>query len=481
MKPVKLVDSAFLHIETPETPMHVGALFVLAAPTRASRHFFEDFRRLIGARLGASEVFTRRPAGLPWDLVNPMWVTAGHVDLEHHVRRHLLPEPGGQRELHDCVARLHESLLDRSRPLWELHVIEGLAGGGRAIYAKTHHAGLDGHSAQLFLRAFVDESPQPARRHPVKPRPRADAPRLADLIWAGAAHQASEALRLPGHLAGLATAAKAALRDSRQGKAGAMGRSAPLPRAPFNVVISGRRSFAGAELGLAAVKAVAREHASTINDVVLASVAGAVRRWLVGREALPAAPLHAGVPVSARAPGDTEHAIQVAFIAVNLHTDESQAARRLAAIHASAHDAKQAVATFKLLVPEDAPSIGLPWIIQGLGRLLRFPQVADRVPLPFNLIVSNVPGPPLPFYIAGARVLTYYPVSIPFHGNALNISVYSYDGRLFFGLTACPDALPDVEALAEGIPREFAALARPARRAAGRAKAGRSAARRRKA
>ncbi|MCU0976623.1 MAG: wax ester/triacylglycerol synthase family O-acyltransferase [Steroidobacteraceae bacterium] len=462
MKPVKLLDAAFLHIETPATPMHVGALFVLApAPGRGD--FFPRFRRLVAARLGASEVFTRLAAPLPLSLANPFWVTARSVDLDHHVRLHRLPEPGGRRELEDCVARLHETPLDRSRPLWELHVIEGYEGPGRAIYVKVHHAGLDGHSAQLFLRSFVDETRRGGRQRSSY-APRGAAPDPARLLAAGAAHQLSEFRRLPAHLAGLVRTAASVVRDAAARRDAA---SPAVPTTPLNVVISGRRSFACVEVGLDEAKAIARAAEATINDVVLAAVSGALRAWLRGRECLPEAPLYAGVPVSVRAPGATEHAIQVAFIAVNLHTHEARPGRRLAAIHLSAAGAKESVATFRMLVPEDSPSIGMPWLIGGLGQLLRLPQVADRIPLPFNVIVSNVPGPPQEFFIAGSRVLTYYPLSIPFHRNALNISAYSYAGRLFFGLTACPDAVPDVEAIADGIAREFEALRRagpPARR-----------------
>jgi WS/DGAT/MGAT family acyltransferase len=462
MKPVKLLDSAFLHLETSATPMHVGALFMLA-PATGGADFFARFRRLVASRLGASEVFTRQAAALPLAIANPFWVTAASVDLDHHLRVHLLPEPGDRRELEDCVARLHERPLDRSRPLWELHVIEGCEGGGRALYVKVHHAGLDGHSAQLFLGALVDEARRGGRR-------RAKAPRGApveplQLLAAGAAHQVDELRRLPAQLGGIARTAAKVLRDAAARRDGP---SPAVPSTPLNVVISHRRSFACVEVDLARARATARAADATLNDLVLAAVAGALRGWLEGRECLPAAPLYAGVPVSVRAPGATEHAIQVAFIAVNLHTHEPRAERRLAAIHDSAAGAKTSVATFRMLVPEDSPSVGMPWLIGGMAQLLRLPAVADRIPLPFNVIVSNVPGPPEEFFIAGSRVLTYYPLSIPFHRNALNVSAYSYAGKLFFGLTACPDAVPDVDALANGMLREFEVLERALRPAKAR-------------
>ena len=173
MKPVKAVDAAFLQLETAATPMHVGALFVLDPPSRqAGRTFFRRFKLLIAARLDRSEVFTRRVAALPFNAANPMWL-AGRADLDYHVRRTVLPEPGSQHQLEECVADLHTPLMDRERPLWELHVIEGLEGGRVALYVKTHHAGLDGASAQLFLRSFVDTVARPARRSTRPPRPAA--------------------------------------------------------------------------------------------------------------------------------------------------------------------------------------------------------------------------------------------------------------------------------------------------------------------
>jgi diacylglycerol O-acyltransferase len=464
MKPVKLLDAAFLHGETAATPMHVGALFLLdEIPARARRSFFKRFRAMIGSRLGASEVFTRRLARLPLDLANPMWVTTGDVDLDYHVRRSVLPRPGTLRQLENRVARLHESLLDRDRPLWELHLIEGLAGGRAALYAKVHHAGLDGHSAQLFLQAFVDTAPRLPSAASGAPLPEADDRSPLRLLAAGASHQLHELRELPGRLAAMASAAARLLR--------ARAASTPeTPRTVLNEVISGRRAFATTEIPLDDARSLARRAQGTVNDVVLAVTAGALRRWLLQRGLLPGQPLFAGVPVSARAHGDTEHAIQVAFISVNLHTGVADPLARLAAIHRSADAAKSNAGASKSLIPDDVPSIGLPWLLGGIARLVSHPDVADRVPLPFNLIVSNVPGPPMTLYVAGARVTTYLPISIVYHGVGLNVSAFSYDGKLFVGVTSCTDLMPDPDLFARDMLDELALLeaaleATPARRA----------------
>lgn len=462
MKPVRLLDAAFLHAETAATPMHVGALFLLDPPPGRQRQpFFERVRATIAARLGASEVFTRRLACMPLQLANPMWVTTGEVDLDHHVRHSLLPRPGTRRQLENRIAHLHESLLDRSRPLWELHLIEGLAGGRLALYLKVHHAGLDGHSAQLFLRAFVDTAPRRTATVRRVPPPPAEEVASGSLLLAAARHQLAELRRLPQRVVGVASAAAWLAGSPRD--------AAPVvPRTVLNEVVSGRRSFATTAFPLEAARELARQAQVTVNDLVLDLVAGALRRWYLQRGLLPGAPLFAGVPVSARAQGDTEHAIRVAFIAVDLHTGERDARDRLAAIHRSAQEAKESAEAHKALIPEDVPSLGLPWLIAGLGRLVGRPAVAARVPLPFNVVISNVPGPPTPIYVAGAQVLTYLPISIVYHGVGLNISVYSYDGQLFAGITACADLMPDVDLLARYMDDEFAALQGTPRRQAGR-------------
>ncbi len=474
MKPVKAVDAAFLQLETEATPMHVGALFVLdPGSAAAGRSFFRRFKAEIRARLDRSEVFTRRVATLPLNLANPMWVEAD-PDLDYHVRRTVLPEPGSQHQLEECVADLHTPPMDRERPLWELHVIEGLESGRVALYVKTHHAGLDGASAQLFLRSFVETGPRAgtgrrraaARREPVPPGARA-------LLLAGARHQASELGRLPGAVASLAGNVVGALRGLREQLSGIAAGLTTAPRTPLNVAITGERSFASVEVGLEQAKRVARRHEATINDVILTACAGALRRWLLLHDVLPEAPLKAAVPFSTREPGNTDPTIQVSFMTIDLHTGIADPHARLRAIHDSAREAKSAASRIKAMMPEDLPSIGLPWLLGGIARLMTSQAVVDRLPLPANVIVSNVAGPPMPLYVAGARALTYSPVSIPYHGCALNVTVYSYRDTLFFGLTGARSALPDLRDLADGVRTELELLAAspPVRRAAGKRKA----------
>ena len=469
MKPVKAIDAAFLQLETAATPMHVGALFVLdPASPQAGRTFFRRFKAQVRRCLGLSEVFTRRIAALPFDLANPLWV-ASAPDLDYHVRRTVLPEPGSQHQLEECVADLHAPLMDRDRPLWELHVIEGLAGGQVALYVKTHHAGLDGASAQVFLRSFVDAGPQPRRRRAARV-PEPEHATVRDLLLAGARHQLDELRRLPRGALGLAQSLPGGLASTVQSARAALTEIAQhglpaAPRTPLNVAITGERSFASVEVALERVKTVARAHDATINDVILAATAGALRRWLVLHDALPAEPLRTAVPFSTRESGNTDHSIQVSFMNIDLHTGLADAHARLRAIHASAAESKVAAQKIKALMPDDLPSVGLPWLLGSLAWLVGREAVLGRLPLPTNVIISNVAGPPAPLYVAGARALTYTPVSIPYHGCALNVTVYSYDGKLFFGLTAARSALPDLRDLAEGLKVQLELLAARPRKA----------------
>jgi hypothetical protein len=190
--------------------------------------------------------------------------------------------------------------------------------------------------------------------------------------------------------------------------------------------------------------------------------AAAVRGWLLQRGLLPQLPLFAGVPVSARAAGDTDHSIQVAFISVNLHTGAGDPLARLMAIHHSASAAKDTAGSFKALIPDDVPSIGLPWLLGGLARLVSHPDIADRVPLPFNVIVSNVPGPPMPLYMAGAKLQSHYPASVIMDGVALNITVLSYLDRLDIGIVGDRELAPNFNLLVEAMRAELAELLRRA-------------------
>lgn len=459
MKALSVVDAAFLQLETPATPMHVGAVFIMDPPRDRRGDYAELLREHLRARLGNCEVFTRRLAPMPLNLANPLWVEHGEVDLDYHICSRRLRGPVTRRALDEQVARLHSKLLDRSLPLWEIHVLEGLPRGRIALYLKMHHAGLDGASALAFMRTIVDQADGPPPR--AEPEVR-EAPGVGEVVAQGLRHQLEEFARLPEMLGTLAAGAVEALR--RKARTPRQAATPPRPHTPFNRVIGSARSIATFQLPLADAKAVARALGGTVNDVVLAVSAGALRQYLLARKALPDAPLTAAVPVSLREAGNVEHTIQVTFMGVDLHTDMADRAARFEAIHRSAAESKEMTQALKSLMPRDLPSLGLPWVLGAVVRALATPMLVDHAPLPFNVLVSNVPGPQQRVSIAGAQVRVYSPISIPYHGAGLNITVHSYDGQLFFGLTACRRAVPDAAALARDITAEFRALASVAAR-----------------
>jgi WS/DGAT/MGAT family acyltransferase len=454
VKPLSGLDAAFLHLETPETPMHVGSLHLFRVPARGRASFAERVRRHVEGRLHLVPVFTRRIAALPFDIASPVWVEDREVDLDWHVRRVRLPKPGTMAQLESLVARLHAQLLDRERPLWQFHVIEGLATGEVAWYAKIHHAALDGAAGVRLAEALLDTTPK-GRKMPAPPaRALDETPGFADLLGAAIAKSVDEygkflrAIPDAARFVNDGLSAVASLAAPPKGRR----RGPPVgPATPFNVPIGAARAFATASIPLAEVKAIARRHGATVNDVVLALVSGAARAWLAGKRALPAKPLVAAMPVSLRAEGDSIYTTRATMVLADLATHLASPGERLEAIRASAGRAKALTIRAKSIIPMDLPAIGAPWVLSGIARAYGYAQGVKAFPPLANLVVSNVPGPQAPLYLAGARMLSWWPASIVEHGLGLNVTVESYCGSLDFGLVAAKAAIPDVRKLADAL------------------------------
>lgn len=456
------LDATFLYLETPENPMHVGSVHIYALPPGYEGDFAEDVRRHIAGRMHLAPVFQRKLLNMPFELANPVWVHDDAVDLEYHIRHTVLPKPGTREQLDKLVGRLHSSLLDRSRPLWEFYVIEGLQTapdappGVRhiAFYGKVHHASLDGAGGIVLANAMLDTGPEPRQVSAPRARRAPDdgAYGIGEMAVAGARNSGEQLVKLVRSVPTLAGTLWQRLRH-RPDEAASSAKTPQghwfAPRTPLNVAITNQRAFASLSLPLAEARGIAKAHDVTINDVVLAICSSALRRYLGEIDALPAEPLLAGVPVSLREPGNTEMNTQATMMRVSLASDVAEPLARLKAIHASASAAKAAVASMKSVIPTDFPSLGAPWLIGGLAALFGRSRLADRMPPIANVAISNVPGPQFALYLAGAKMLTYHPVSIATHSIALNITVQSYNGSLDFGLTACRRAMPDVAHLAQ--------------------------------
>jgi WS/DGAT/MGAT family acyltransferase len=461
MKQLSGLDATFLYIETPEMPMHVGSLNLIELPAGFRGRFATALRKHMAARLAVAPALRRKLWWMPLNLANPAWVDA-EPDLKEHIVEVALPKGAGMAELEAAVGRLHPTLLDRKKPLWKFHVFEGLAPSpeGRrrvALYTQLHHAAVDGQAAVALANAILDVAPE-GRAIQVKPSPRQKAYRLEMTemlrgVLGGQAQKVAQIIReLPDTVSTLGGAATQVLGSSRllSGKAGA-GNVALAPRTAVNGNVGDTRAFACVSLPLAELKALGRHSDATVNDMVLMLCSSALRRYFAKHRALPKKSLIAAVPVSLREAGDTASDNQASMSLVSLGTHVADPRRRLEHIKRATGAMKSTMGSLKSVLPTDFPSLGVPWLLEAATALVGRAKVAERIPLPANLVISNVPGPPVPLYLAGARLLTMYPTSIVVHGMGLNITVQSYAGHLDFGLMADGRAMPDVHDLAEAI------------------------------
>ena len=443
------LDASFLHFETPETPMHVGSLMLLELPDGYKGDYYEDVKAVIGKRVHLASVLTRKLAQMPFELAEPVWID-DDVDIDHHVRSLTLRRPGTMEQLHQLIARLHSSLLDRSRPLWEMYVIEGLENGQVAFYTKAHHSGVDGKAGTELAKVMYDVSAQ--IREVAPPRRKYDSNRyqlgVAELLQAAISNTARQ-YKLLGQLlpkaAKALNAAGSVLLSQRRGKGERALNLGLAPKTIFNDSITNQRSYSTLSLPFDELKMLGKRVGGTVNTIVMAMCASALRKFLKDRNLLPKEALIAGVPVSLREAGDDSMNNQVSMVRVDLATDIEDPAERFKVIHASSEAAKAVVRELKPVLGVDVPLMGSPWFMTSMASLYGRSNLARQSPAVANVLISNVPGPPAQLYVAGARMASFYPVSIPYHGSSLNITVQSYAGQLDFGLTACRRILSQEE------------------------------------
>jgi WS/DGAT/MGAT family acyltransferase len=463
------LDVSFLYLEEPTTPMHIGGVAVLLPGPEG---FGADrLARIVADRLGRVPRYRQKVRQVPAALGRPVWVDDAAFDLSFHLRHERLPEPGGDAELCALVGRLMAEPLDRSRPLWEVHLVEGLAGGRVALVAKTHHAMVDGVAAGDLAQAILDADPdagpngRPAATAGWRPEPE---PGPAELVF----DAVTDLVARPSEIL---DTARAALVDARATAGRAWGAASglvaaartaarPAPPSPLNPEIGGGRRFAIARTTLDSYRTVRARHGGTVNDVVLATVAGALREWLLSRGAPvgPTSVLRALVPLSVRPPGrakpvdrDGGDAVVTPFL-VDLPVGEPDPAVRLMQISYALRAHQEAGRS----VPADALvrfSGATPSTLHSLGA--RTASVLSR--RLFNLVVNNVPGPQSTLYAGGARLLEVFPVVPLARSQAVAIGLTSYDGGVYYGLNADRDTMPDVDVLAALLPEALAELAGP--------------------
>jgi diacylglycerol O-acyltransferase len=429
--PIDPTSAAFLYAESRTQPMHVGGLQLFERPEGAGRDYARQMYTQLSTTEEISPLFLKHPYRSLGTAGQLVWVPDEHFDIEHHVRHSALPRPGRVRELLDLCSRLHGQRLARERPLWEAHVIEGLRDGRVAMYTKTHHALVDGVSAMRLLASVL--STDPDRRDMPAPwaaRPAsASAQRTREEAESSLSDVPMKALQtafgLTAEAAGLPSALVKTITRGLRNETSAL--SLYAPRTMFNQSITGSRRFAAQDWPIERMRAIGKASGSTINDVVLAMCSGALRAYLLDHDALPDTGLVAMVPVGLNAQqsqvASTDGGNAVGSVMVQLATELDDPAARLAAIHRSMRDGKEALSSMtptQILAMSAigmAPSILTPMLrMQGIVRP------------PFNVIISNVPGPRSTRYLNGAKLVGTYPLSIPINGMALNITCTSYDG-----------------------------------------------------
>jgi len=463
------LDNSFLAFESPVTYGHVTSLAIFEPGERPMT--YERVRDLVGERLHLVAPFRRRLVNVPLGLDHPYWIEDPDFDLEYHVRHIAVPPPGNAHQLAELAAELAARHLDRSHPLWEMYFIEGLEDGAVAELTKIHHACIDGVSGAEILGVLLDISHEP-------PPPPADDPR-----WTPE-REPSQWEMLGRGLVGLVSQPRTGLRLARRAvpRLGAVMRnfslalpsgrrprellSVPLtnaPRTPLNGTITPHRRFAFGSLPLADAKLVKDRLAGTVNDVVMTMCAGALRRWLLAHDALPDVPLLAMVPVSVRTEeqrGTFGNRISVMF--VTLPTDEPDPVRRFHLMRDEMKVAKEQHHAIPADLLQDFAQFTPPSVLGMASRLATRVKIANRLNPPFNVIISNVPGPQFPLYSAGALLRGIYPLSAITDGVGLNMTLMSYNGHLDFGLLACREMIPDIDALVDHLGDELRTLTKVA-------------------
>ncbi|MGH6637082.1 MAG: wax ester/triacylglycerol synthase family O-acyltransferase [Polaromonas sp.] len=483
MKPLTGLDATFLYLETPEMPMHVGSLNLCELPAGFKGSFHKAVKDHIARRMHLAPVFSRKLVFMPFDLGHPLWVEAESVDVDFHVRR---ADPGKKgvapmtlAQVHALCAQLHGELIDRHYPLWEFYIFDRIklpeSQGGKMVagfFSKIHHAALDGKGGVMLANAILDLSPVPREVPPPDPGRRrkteADLKRgkmIGSVFSSSLGLLAKLAKSLPS---AAGTFGSTLARQSTASSATGVRPTMPMrlaPPTPFNTGIGSGRVFVTATLPLAECKAMGKAVGGSFNDMVLWLCSTALRDYLTQHHSLPKKSLVAAMPVSLREAGamDTTDASnlgnQVSMSLVELGTHLAHPLKRMNAIMASTAKVKTSMHSLKGLLPTDYPSLLAPWLVGGAAKLALNAYgksgMASRLPMVANLAISNVPGPPVPLYLAGARFLTFHPLSIVLHGLALNITIQSYAGQVDFGIVADKKALPHAKDLAKAIEAAF--------------------------
>ncbi len=455
MKRLSGTDSLFLSAETPSWHQHVGGLIVVD-PSGSDRLSFEAVRQMTDQRSAPLPKLRWKIKEVPLRLDRPVWVADKDFDIRRHVRHMAVPPPGGRRELGELLGTFMDYQLDRSRPLWEMWYVDGVVGGQVAIIAKYHHCVMDGVTGAGLAQLLLDIEPdlpgsQPPTANGVEAGP------YEPSEWELLARALIPTLQTPRKI--IEYVARSAIRgatiiDRRKTNPMPLGVLGPC----FNAPIGAHRTNSFVSVALEDVRAVKDHFGVKINDVVLALVAGALRTHMLRHGDMPRGPLVAGVPLSTRIGGETEEGNKVAFMSVSLATDIEDPIQRLRAIHQSTLSAKELTEAIRAHAIRSVGEVAPPLLVGLASRAAWAAHIERRAPAIQNVLISNVPGPPIPLYMCGAKVTGIYAASELLANMGLNITVISYVDRVDFGLTSDPDLVGDLWEISDGIPDALAEL-----------------------
>ncbi len=446
------LDASFLYLETQDQPMHVCSILELDTSTMPGGYTFDRLRDALALRIKAMPEFREKLANSPLNLDHPVWVDDETFDINRHLHRIGLPPPGGRAELSEICGHIASLPLDRRRPLWEMWVIEGVAGtdcqqdGRLAVLTKVHHAGVDGVTgANLMSQLCSTEADAP----PPEPVDGVGGASGWQIAAGGLVRFATRPLNLANVVPQTVSSVFATVQRARAGLT--MARPFAAPPTPFNAKISGRRTIAYTRLDLEDIKTVKNRVGAKVNDVVMALVSGVLRQYLADRDALPDASLVASVPVSVHGRSDRPGRNQVSAMFSSLHTEIADPVQRLKAIAEANSIAKEHSSAIGATLLQDWSQFAAPAVFGVAMRVYARSRLTQRLPV-HNLVVSNVPGPQVPLYLLGCEVKAMYPLGPIFHGSGLNITAMSLNGKLDVGLISCPELLGDLWAMADEFP-----------------------------
>ena len=450
-------DDLFLRMETDSSFGHVSSVSILDPSSAPEPITLELVKREFGRRLHLLPMCRRRVVEVPFELDHPYWIDDPDFDIDNHITAVRLPKPGSRRQLQRVAAKIVSKPLDRSRPLWHTTLVTGIEGGRFGLLTRIHHAAIDGLAGNDVLTTLMDEDPRGREIPPAPPWCPEPIPDSLDLLGLASVSLAVRPLRYAEFQFELADAFLGALTQLRE-RGSALRRSLTVPPAPFNHTITSGRVWEFRRLPLESFRRVKNAFGYTVNDVVVAICAGALRRWLIDHDVLPALPLVAGVPVSIRTADDHAFGNRVSMLTTELATHVPDPLDRLHAAHDAMAAGKDVHRAIPATLLQDWAEFATPAVAEIAIREAHALHVADWAAQPYNLIVSNVPGPAHPLYFAGARLEGIYPLSALADGQGLNISLLGYRDALHFGLLACPEVMPDLDDLADYLAAELRLL-----------------------